>query len=307
MVDYHHILVPTDFSPSAGRAYRLAESLARESGAALTMVHTFDPTTLAFSGFGLGEGPVAIFAEDEVESRLHAQLLQTTKSAMGSLPEVDSILKLGASAAASIVELAEAKKSSLIVMSTEGRTGLAHMLIGSVTERVVRHAPCSVWAVRASREEEASPSAPRCIVVGTDLSPASDWATDEAARLARRFGSRVHLVWARPAIPWVPPARTSQLDLSTASGESGSEMAQLERVRDHRFEGIDAEIIAVESESPAHEICDQARRLDADLVIVGSHGRTGLPRWLVGSVAERVVRHAHCQTLVVRRPQGKEG
>ena len=77
--------------------------------------------------------------------------------------------------------------------------------------------------------------------------------------------------------------------------------AELAKLRDEHLSGIEVDLAVVEDHAPARAICEYAEKHDIDLIIVGSHGRGGMERWLIGSVAERVVRHARANVYVVRR------
>ena len=72
-------------------------------------------------------------------------------------------------------------------------------------------------------------------------------------------------------------------------------------LRDQHLSDIEVDVAVVEDHAPARAICDYAENHDVDLIVVGSHGRGGMERWLIGSVAERVVRHAAADVYVVRR------
>lgn len=120
----------------------------------------------------------------------------------------------------------------------------------------------------------------RTIVFATDFSDASARAGRRAAALARREGARMHLVHVDP--PLTAPSEPWRL--GAAATDVGA--------------GVDLTVAAL-SGIPARQICAYARRVGADLIVVGTHGRTGLSRALLGSVAEAVVRHAPCAVMTV--------
>jgi len=141
------------------------------------------------------------------------------------------------------------------------------------------------------------------ILVSTDLSPASLLAIDAAATLARAFGARVTLAHVFDPFPLTPTA-TSQLttseQLEVAQNYERHLQGELERVRDTRLAGIDAAVTLLRGRSAAEELCRHAETAGVDLIVIATHGRTGLARMLIGSVAERVVRHASCPVLTLR-------
>jgi universal stress protein A len=138
------ILCPTDFSPPAEAAVHAAADLARDSGAELTLVHVY-------------QWPIPPLPEVQI---VRPELLQDTLSALEQdlaaaraaalekgAPRVDTLLLEG-SAWHRIVDAARERGADLVIVGTHGRTGLRHVLLGSVAEKVVRHAPCSVLVVR---------------------------------------------------------------------------------------------------------------------------------------------------------------
>ena len=141
------------------------------------------------------------------------------------------------------------------------------------------------------------------VLVATDLSPASLLAIDAAATLAKAFGARVTLAHVFDPSPLTPTA-TSQLttaeQLEVAQSYERHLLGELERLRDTRLAGLDAGVALLQGRSAADELCRHAEKADVDLIVIATHGRTGLARMLIGSVAERVVRHATCPVLTLR-------
>ncbi|MDQ3917904.1 MAG: universal stress protein [Acidobacteriota bacterium] len=147
----------------------------------------------------------------------------------------------------------------------------------------------------------------RSILLPTDFSECARRAVPFAAELARLLGARViclHVV--EPVVPpvgWAPTAET--LPAATDFGEQLGEAAGRELPAfsgGEEFEGLEVEDVVVRGE-PAAEIVRAARERGAGLIVISSHGRTGLGRILFGSTAESVVRHAHCPVLVVNPPE----
>ena len=144
----HHILVPTDFSDAAAEAYPAAALLAQLDRARVTLLHVFDSAPLAVSPSGLGAQSQHLFDRPEVEARIHGELERVGAEHFAGI-DVQTRLVLSLDDGDGIVEAAAKEDADLVVMSTHGRTGVAGALIGSVAERVVRHAPCAVLVVRA--------------------------------------------------------------------------------------------------------------------------------------------------------------
>ena len=147
------IMVPTDFSPASDVALEYARDLARHFGASIDLVHVFDdPFT---SGAFIGDGTVMMPVElrETLENQAREQLTARHESHAGSLPRSSTALLHGPPAKC-IVERAKEDAADLIVMGTHGRSGLGHLLIGSVAERVVRTAACPVLTTRQSAVEQ---------------------------------------------------------------------------------------------------------------------------------------------------------
>lgn len=142
------ILVPIDFSDCSKKALRYALPLARQHQAALTLLHVVEPA------YGVGEYGVLETAELEASLRAGGEKELGKVAAEAALAQVpsDILVRIGSPAGA-IVEVADELTADLIVISTHGRTGLKHALLGSVAEHVVQRAPCPVFVVR-EREHE---------------------------------------------------------------------------------------------------------------------------------------------------------
>jgi nucleotide-binding universal stress UspA family protein len=142
------------------------------------------------------------------------------------------------------------------------------------------------------------------ILVATDFSEPSNKALDLCRELAAPSGAKVTLVHAYPnifyAVQGVPAAPLAPTKEQLAEIKARTEEA-LERIRGEHLEGVPfVHVQLLACESPGRAICDHAAEIGADLVIVGSHGRTGLTKLLVGSVAEQVIKLAPCPVLVAR-------
>jgi len=146
------IMVPTDFSAPADGALDYARDLARQLGASIDLVHVLDdPFT---SGAFVSEGAMVIPGElrDTMENFAREQLEARHTAHAGALPGSSTAILLGPQAK-SLVERAKEDKADLIVMGTHGRTGLEHLLLGSVAEKVVRTAACPVLTTRQAAGE----------------------------------------------------------------------------------------------------------------------------------------------------------
>jgi len=196
-----------------------------------------------------------------------------------------------------IAEEASRLKSDLIVTGRRGRTGLKSLLMGSVTKRTIGHAPCNVLVVPKDAVLTC-----RNILVATDGSRHSEAAAREAVSMAGSCGATLVIVAAVQAESSAPLDIVSsqmQKDL-IADRELTTAENNIRLVKELADKAQVRATSCIYAGRPGDVIVHVAREKKADLIIVGSHGRTGLDRILLGSVAERVIGVADCATLVVK-------
>lgn len=144
------------------------------------------------------------------------------------------------------------------------------------------------------------------ILVATDFSEPSEHAVAAAAALAGPLGAKVTLFHSFDPNPLVPPGaipRPEQYREKITKEMTEAVTQRLDGLRAGKLAAVkDVEIATVTHRSPASAIVEHAKKVGADLIIVATQGRTGLGALLIGSVAEKVVRHAHCPVLAVRIP-----
>lgn len=307
-----NILVPLDFSPHSFKALRYAEALARQFGSRLHLLHVTEPIAYPTD---LGYAPVI---SGELETELQRGVRQRLDALLAEVKArgfaVEGSLRVGRPFA-EIVEAAAADKVDLVVVTTHGFTGLKLVLLGSTAERVVRHSPCPVLVVRDQEhefvkttagdetpradQEAAAPLALKRVLVPLDFSAPSRQALAYASRLAGQFQAALLLVHVME-LPYLDPSVT---EIDTRAIEDATRQTAQEQLA--KVQALSrAAGLPVTSElltgSPWNEVADYARREAADLIVAGTHGYTGLKHALLGSTAERIVRHAPCPVLVVR-------
>jgi nucleotide-binding universal stress UspA family protein len=143
------ILVPTDFSPASEKALAYAVPLARACGARLTLLHVVEP--VATPDF-VSAFPLAM-DNDKVKRECRSHLESIVRALKLEPRIVEKLVVRNGRAFHEIASAAKTLKADLIVISTHGRTGFKHALLGSTTERVVQHAPCPVLVVRPTERE----------------------------------------------------------------------------------------------------------------------------------------------------------
>jgi universal stress protein A len=151
MTPFQKILVPTDFSKHSTEAVLTAADLSRRFEATVTLAYVFEPVTYALPEGHVMQAPPQL---EEMQTVLEQRLVQAVADAKaaGALGAVGKLLT--GPVAPEITDFAKRGGFDLIVMGTHGRTGLRHLVLGSVAEKVVRTAPCAVLTVRV-REAEA--------------------------------------------------------------------------------------------------------------------------------------------------------
>lgn len=155
MIKITNILVPTDFSESAMAAYEYALSIAKTFQAKIYLIHVFEPLVY-YSEAPLGL-PDMITMEQNIQAasqesmkKIVAEYFHGRRETYGDI-EVETILTQG-KPFIEIIKAAREKNADMIIMSSHGRSALEHILLGSVTEKVVRKAPCPVLTVRGQGE-----------------------------------------------------------------------------------------------------------------------------------------------------------
>lgn len=136
------------------------------------------------------------------------------------------------------------------------------------------------------------------ILACVDFSEHSTRALAEIGEYARANGSKVTLIHISDTHPFVPPETILE---TTSVTDEAAHRAELAKLRDQHLTEVEVELQVVPDHAPAKAICEYAEKHGVDLIVVGSHGRGGVERWLIGSVAERVVRHAATNVYVVRQ------
>lgn len=288
------VVVATDFSPTAASAVSWAIEIARVHGAAIRLVHALLLPN-AMTDFVPSPPDLSEALRRAAAQRLDEAAAQVREAGI----ETSSEVRLGIASEA-IVAAVEEARPDLLVIGTRGLTGLRHLLLGSTAERVVQRAGCPVLTVHPGDVDRHRRI--RSILVPTDFSrdaePAVAGALDlleglaEPARLILLHA--YHLPYEYTVYGTIPTALHYDEDVQ------GTAQARLERVAERlRREGLAVETLAREG-YPPEVIVEEAARAGADLIAMGTSGRSGLAHLLLGSTAERVVQQAQCPVLTVR-------
>lgn len=289
------ILAAIDLSPGSLDALREAQSRAASIGGVLAVCHVLSQTYDIHALFPQ-ENQAWMLRQAEREADARDAFQECVRSTVG-VEGVETFVEQGVDYA-EIVRRAEAWSAGLVVVGSRGRTGLPQLVLGSVAERVVRYAHCPVLVVRP-------PSERQCVLVATDLSDPSLPAVAAGVAEARRLGCRLVVshaldlsepAWAAAlgglfGTTTVLPPREVQRDVHDALG------ATLRQAIEQLGATGDVQVL---DGPPATAVVRFAEQVGASLLVIGTHGRTGLARIALGSVADRIIRTADCSVLAVR-------
>lgn len=303
MAKITRILVPTDFSPDAQVACHLAARLANFVKAEVVVFHALPGFDL-FEQTGRAGERTQVEVLNDVRNRLQEWFETAVPAEVRRFLPIEVKVRVG-EAIPGIIWATQRQGVDLVLMATRGRTGLAHLLMGSITEAVLRHVPVPVLALRLGQGEHPLTDVQR-ILWATDLSPVSEAAWRYALKLVDLFTAELillHVLQHTKLAGWVADA-----------GPPPEPSLVLERELERRQQIVEALGLRARRKvlvgPPAEVIVAEAHANRVDLIVVGTHGRTGLPHALVGSVAAAVIRKAPCPVLAVkvrRDGQAKEG
>ncbi|MBI4446771.1 MAG: universal stress protein [Acidobacteria bacterium] len=273
-----HLVFPTDFTPGSAKACRLAVDLARRFEAEVSMLHVFhhvneEHLKHSFSWL-LAQGPLF------------------TESAVHVTPEFVS----GTSPEETILEFARENQADLLVMATQGPFQPAYRL-GSITERVLRYAPCPVLTVGSEASGSSLPV--KRILIAFDFSENSRSAARYAQEMAASYGAEMHVFHVfeeRMQPPYFQSWHDAhELEVPLIVG----------RAREFLIQTMDKENIRGKAEvefatCAGHKIVQYASECGIDLVVMGAKGYTSSSDVLLGGTTARVIRTAPCPVLTFK-------
>lgn len=294
---FHNILVPLDGSQLAEEAIPLAVRLASRSGGQITLLRAVE-SQLMMVPAGL-EYEMTVLEDQQLQQRGHARdyLDSVRRKWMNDLA-VGISAEIG-SPATMILEHASKEPCDLIVMTTHGYHGLTRWMLGSVAERVLRNAPCPVVVMREDEPIQR-------ILVPLDGSKMAEAILEHALDLAAQLGANITLLHVNDALSYADyatldalnqfePGLAEQLRVSHAD-RSASYLGDV-RARHDTAVAVDAQ---TRLGQPADEILAAAQDGSFDLIAMSTHGRSGVRRWVYGSVTERVLRSTELPLMIVR-------
>jgi len=300
---FDRIIVPVDFSEGSISAFGHGAAFAEAFGSVLELVHVVEHVGQTHPAFWTTEPGLA--------GELHRQALALAETSMHQLlphlPTASGVQLqtrvLSGALPGTLSDHAAETHAGLIVVASHGRTGLSRWLLGSVSERLLRSAPCPVLIVRGGSASD-HPRLRR-VLVAVDLSEHSRHALGVAGEIARSFGAALDVLYV-----WAAPFYDAAEHFDAELFERIRQSARSELDEFVASAGISPEVavsVSIASGTPSQKISEHIQAESPDLLVLGSHGHRGFKRLMLGSVAETTVRYASCATLVVARPAGASG
>jgi len=307
---YRRILVPLDGSKLAERVLPYARLLAKAQHVPIELLRVFDrlPGVLANSAGGQGADCSATAFRNEANEYIE----QIASSVRGVGVEVTVACREG-DPASLIIREAEQHSNTLIAMSTHGRSGVGRWVFGSVTDKVLHSTTGYMLIVRGtSKEKSHSDVKLGAIIVPLDGSDLAEQSLPVASALSQSLGIRVSLVTATSTIEEAMSTISFQeMGVDACKGIPSPEDISKEMDGDarsyldkRRETLIRQGVTSIETQllhgSAAGAIVDLVQETSDNLVVMTTHGRSGMGRWVLGSVTDRVVRESGDPVLVIR-------
>lgn len=295
------ILLGIDGSEPSKRAIDLVANASWPLGSKIVVAEAVE------TGSGLYGGPwpvLAVVDTDRIDADLHDAAKQTVEEARAILEQpgitVEAVVLRGRPATV-IVSQARRMHADLVVVGSRGHGTIETMLLGSVSAEVADHSPAPVLVARRSSIAD--------IVLGWDGSACATRAADFLRELPIFGGSKVRVVSvANVGAPWwtafpvdISPEMLPMYDEAEEAARREHDELARGMTEQLAMAGIPAEAERRDGDA-ATEILAASNAAKADLIVVGTHGRTGMKRVLLGSVARNVLQHANCSVLIVREP-----
>lgn len=296
-VQLKHILCGTDLSDTSYPAVTYGIALAREFQATLTICHVVDLPTPTMYGEAYLE-PKDHLERSETYAAERIQEIMEGQDVRWGLE-----IAVG-NAADELAAIARDRQADVALTATRGRSGLKRLLIGSVTERLLRTLPCPLLVVRGQQERPALPLDGafrfKRILVGCDFSPDSELALNHALSLAQEFETELHLAHAIEPPTYLDLMKTSEtFETEIRKDIRRSVVKRLEEQIPDEARHWCAPRTALLEGRPEDELIRYAEANGIDLIVLGVRGHGLIGSLFIGSTTDRIVRHAPCPVLAV--------
>ncbi len=298
------ILFATDFSESATPAFRYSLEWAKALESTLTLIHVQSIQL----GVDVDASVSQRFLDEQRETaktRLESLLAETRKEIPSATAQ-----HLTGMPSEQICQYARDQHCDLIIMGTHGWTGMDRVLFGSVAERVIARAPCPVLSIPLRKAEDTAAMhtlnpTPRRIILPLDFSECSLEAYEFAVQIAKWFDSSLTLVYAIEPLSYsLDFTLTHPLQDKANRKKMQDRLVELTEVLTRQGMTAEYEIF----EKPAMEATlETSTTRQADLIVMGTHGRKGLSKLVMGSITGKVLQHSPYPVLTVRSPKYEGG
>ena len=295
---YARMLIPLDGSTVAEQVLPYARFLAKTLAIPVELVEVIDP-----DDFNLLTDP----ARGRFLDKLLAEKAESCQVYLGTIArsfvgsQVKCVVPIG-KAEATIIEKASADKNTLIVMATHGRSGLQRWLLGSVAEKVLYGANNHLLLVRAREQGKTDGDAAlKTVVVALDGSPLAEKVLPHVVDLAKKMKLKVVFIrtYALPSSIATEEYATYQTDLIDHLEWETRDYLE-KKIREVKEQGVADVESVVKFGYGAEEIIALGRDTPDNLIAMCTHGRSGIGRWVLGSVTQRVVQHSGDPVLIIR-------
>lgn len=304
---YHKVLVATDFSPASEAAWQLGIWLARQTRGELTVAHARPNLQHVLRSATLAAKLDLLYGDGETFERearrdSDARLRQVVADSNVADIAVGYETLLG-EPFVEITHAAQQGRYDLVLAGTRGLSAWEQFFVGSTASRLIRKCPTSVGVVKAGHD-----GPPRTVLAATDFSEVSRGAVREALWIARRAQAELHVIHVIDASD-LP--ETQQGTLALGPTPTASELRQ--EIRTEAAEHLDAFVESLDADPaaigqhlswgvPWKEIGRSAIHLNADLIAIGTVGRSGIKGLLLGNTAEKVLATCDCSLLTTKAP-----
>ncbi len=283
---YSRVLVPLDGSTATEFAIRFGVDLASKHDAELILLYLHHVATST-------EGAVQAEAQGPSLDQLQAYLDKLQREARSLGVPVDGMVIQAHDLAGALLKVIDTERISVLVMSTQGRTGMLRWLFGTNVEKALTSLPVPLLLVRPMYQK---------VIVPLDGSRWSETAVPRAAEIARVHDAEMILlhVYQSKAGDYAGQwALAGQQEIADQSLDQVTDALVGMRNR-LRIEGVRAREVILRGGNPAQAICDFVESEEGiSMIVMSTHGRTGIARWLMGGVAQSVIKNARCPVTLV--------
>jgi nucleotide-binding universal stress UspA family protein len=292
MVRFRRILCPVDFFPASERALAYALRLAEKDGARVKLLHVV--SLILPMGYDYPVDSVAMLERMEEASRKQIEKLAARYAQPGQHIEIEMAR---GDVSTEIRKAVASFKPDLVAMGTHGHRGFQRWLIGSTTERFLRHSPVPILVISAAQKGAVKDVSFKRIMVTTDFSKDAARAFKYAFSIAQENQADITVLNVLDEMRAV----TSKEYRDQQAKKARAELAKL--VPPDAADWCTVEI-RVEAGTPYHSILTALKKTKTDLLVMSTHGKGMMDRALLGSTTERVVKATTCPVLLI--PPGRK-